>query len=198
MAHCPSAGLYYQNGILYGTTCGGGAHQYGGTIFQVGVQSALYTFTGGADGSQPFGGLVGDGLGNLYGTTSAGGTGNFGIGNGVVFQFNPASGRETVLHTFTGPDGSSPAAGLARDAQGNLYGTTTLGGASGYGTVFKLDPSGNLTTLHNFTGGADGAKPYAGVIVDAQGNIWGAASVGGSAAAPAGYGTLFLITPAVN
>lgn len=194
----PRAGLYYQGGKLYGTTFGGGAHQYGGTIYQVGVQAALYTFSGGADGSQPLGSLIGDSEGNLYGTTSAGGTGNFGLGNGVIFKFNLATGQETVLHTFTGPDGSVPASRLFPDTKGNLYGTTTLGGAYGYGTVFQMDPSGNLTTLHSFTGGADGATPYAGVLVDAKGNVFGAAKAGGAATGPSGYGTLFIITPAVN
>ena len=153
----PKAGLLYESGKLYGTTSGGDAHQYGGTIYQVGVQTALYTFSGGADGSQPLGRLLGDGEGNVYGTTSAGGTGNFGLGWGVVFKYNLASGQETVLHTFTGPDGGVPAAGLTWDSQGNLYGTTTLGGAYGYGNVFEIDPAGNLTSLHDFTGGADGA-----------------------------------------
>ena len=79
---------------------------------------------------------------------------------------------ETVLHTFTGPDGAAPAAALAWDSQHNMYGTTTLGGANGYGTVFKLDSSGNFTILYSFTGG--------------------------SAAAPGGYGTLFVISPATT
>ena len=191
----PRAGLYYTNRKLYGTTYGGGTKQYGGTIYQAGVQTALYTFTGGADGSQPMASLIGDSEGNLYGTTSAGGTGNFGSGYGVVFKFDLNTGQETVLHTFTGPDGCAPAAALAWDTQGNLYGTTPLCGAHGYGNVFKLDPSGNFTSLHDFTGGADGASPYAGVLVDAKGNVWGAASAGGSAAAPGGFGTVFLISP---
>ncbi len=191
----PRGGLFFQAGKFYGTTCGGGANSYGGTIFQVGVQTALYTFTGGADGSQPLGALIGDGQGNLYGTTSGGGNGNFGGGYGVIFKFNLATSTLTVLHTFAGPDGGAPASALSWDSQGNLYGTTTLGGAYGYGNVFKLDPYGNLTSLHDFTGGADGAKPNAGVLVDAKGNVWGAAASGGSAQAPAGYGTLFIISP---
>jgi uncharacterized repeat protein (TIGR03803 family) len=141
------------------------------------------------------GGLVGDGKGNLYGTTAAGGTGAFGNGYGVIFEFNIATPTLTVLHTFTGPDGGAPESALALDAQGNLYGTTTLGGAYGYGNVFKLTPTGTFTSLHDFTGGTDGAKPTAGVFVDASGNVWGAASSGGSATAPGGYGTLFVISP---
>jgi uncharacterized repeat protein (TIGR03803 family) len=194
----PRAGLHLQEGKLYGTTSGGYGTwygMYGGTVFEVGVSKPLYTFTGGTEGAQPMGGLIGDSQGNLYGTTAAGGQGSFGLGNGVVFKVNSASGEETVLHTFTGPDGSTPAAGLAWDSQGNLYGTATLGGAYGHGTVFKLDSSGNFTTVHSFTGGSDGAKPYAGLAVDAKGNILGAASAGGSATAPGGYGTLFVISP---
>jgi uncharacterized repeat protein (TIGR03803 family) len=112
--------------------------------------------------------------------------------NGVVFEYNPTTSVETVLHTFTGPHGSSPGAGLFRDAQGNLYGTTMFGGTMGNGTVFKLDTSGNLTTVYNFTGGSDGARPTSGVIVDSKGDIFGTTSIGGSK----GQGTLFVITPA--
>jgi uncharacterized repeat protein (TIGR03803 family) len=187
----PRAGLYLENGELYGTTSGDDAAEYGGTVFQLGVPLPLYKFTGSTDGSQPMGGVIGDGEGNLYGTASTGGSGMFGLGNGVVFEVNIATGTETVLHQFEGPDGSIPAAGLARDAQGNLYGTTSLGGQFGFGTVFELNPTtGQFTTLYSFTGGGDGANPYAGVVVDEEGNVWGAASAGG-----AGYGTLFVISP---
>jgi len=188
------AGLHLEEGVLYGTTVGSAAVSYGGTIFAVGRQTALYTFSGGADGAQPEGGVIGDGQGNLYGTASGGGSGTFGNGCGVIFEYNIASGHLTVLHTFTGPDGAVPMAGLFRDAQGNLYGTTLLGGL-GYGTVFKLGTTGTLTTIHSFTGGADGASPNAGVIVDAAGNIWGTTTNGGSATGSGGYGTLFVITP---
>jgi uncharacterized repeat protein (TIGR03803 family) len=194
----PRAGLHFQSGKLYGTTYGGDTRQYGGTIYEVGLQGApaLYTFTGGADGSQPLASLIGDSQGNLYGTTSAGGSGDFGLGFGVVFKFNLETSQLTVLHTFMGPDGAVPAAALTWDLQGNLYGTTSEGGANGYGNVFELNPTtGNFTSLHDFTGGADGGKSYSGVIVDNKGNVWGAASAGGSAAAPGGYGTLFVITP---
>jgi len=191
----PRAGLFYQGGKLFGTTCGCGGLPYGGTIYAVGIQKALYTFTGGADGSQPLGSLVGDGKGNVYGTASSGGSGTFGAGYGVVFKFDLTTSQLTVLHTFTGPDGGIPASALTWDAEGNLYGTTTIGGAHGYGTVFKLDSAGSLTTIYGFKGGPDGATPYAGVLVDAMGNIWGATSAGGSAAAPGGFGTLFVISP---
>jgi len=188
----PHGGLCGLGGTFYGTTSGAPPRFAGGTIFQSLKAAPLYTFTGGADGAQPMAGLIGDSLGNLYGTTAAGGNGSFGLGNGVVFAYNVTSHKLTVLHTFTGPDGSAPMAALARDAAGNLYGTTFYGGASNNGTVFKLDHSGNLTTLHSFTGGADGARPAAGVLVDAKGNIWGVATGGGAS----GAGTLFIIATA--
>jgi uncharacterized repeat protein (TIGR03803 family) len=190
----PRGGLLLTAGHLYGTTCGsGGNPSYGGTVFEVAAKTVLYTFTGGADGAQPMAGLISDGAGNLYGVTMAGGSASFGNGNGVVFEINSTTGAEKVLHAFRGPDGSSPTGNLVRDAAGNLYGTTMWGGAFGYGTAFKLDASGNLTTLHSFTGGADGANPFAGVILDSSGNLWGVASAGGSAAAPAGNGVVFMI-----
>jgi uncharacterized repeat protein (TIGR03803 family) len=188
----PRAGLLLENGNLYGTTYGGGAHYYGGTVFQAGVATALYTFTGGPDGAQPAASLISDGEGNLYGTTSAGGNGTLGVGNGVVFKLNLTTTIETVLYTFHGPDGSAPMGALVRDSEGNLYGTTQLGGAFGYGTVFMLNTLGDLFTLHSFTGGNDGASPFAGLVLDGTGNLWGVTTNGGSS----GYGTLFEITPA--
>lgn len=193
----PRAGLFLANGNLYGTTYGGGAHLYGGTVFQVKVTTPIYTFTGGSDGSQPFDSLIGDGLGNLYGTAAEGGSGTFGAGHGVIFEVNATTGQETVLYTFTGPDGSAPAGSLVRDALGNLYGTTTQGGAFGHGTVFELNTLGTLTTLYSFTGGADGGNPFAGLVMDGSGNLWGVAANGGSGVAPGGYGTVFEISTAV-
>jgi uncharacterized repeat protein (TIGR03803 family) len=191
----PRAGLVLVNGSLYGTTYGGGAHQYGGTVFEVAVTTALYTFTGGSDGSNPLDSLISDGQGNLYGTTAEGGNGSFGSGLGVIFELSLTTGQESVLHTFTGPDGSAPTGSLVRDSEGNLYGTTSLGGANGFGTVFELDTLGNLTTLYSFTGGADGASPFAGLVLDGSGNLWGVTTAGGSAAAPGGYGTVFEVNP---
>jgi len=133
---------------------------------------------------------VSDSKGNLYGTTDSGGRGIDG-GNGVVFKVSEA-GRETVLYRFpaTGANGIHPR-GVVRDAQGNLYGTTVFHGAFGWGTVFKLAPTGKMTVLYNFTGGnADGGDPYAGLVRDGQGNLYGTTSAGA-----AGYGTVFKITP---
>ncbi len=94
-----------------------------------------------------------------------------------------ASGNETVLYSFTGgADGGNSAAGVIRDLQGNLYGTTSAGGASNAGVVFKVSASGNETVLYSFTGGADGDSPYAGVIRDAAGNLYGTTAFGGTAA----------------
>ena len=125
-------------GNLYGTTYGGGAYGVG-TVFEIsasGTESVLYSFTGGAaDGSDPNGGLLMDGAGNLFGTTSAGGTDDL----GTVFEIS-ASGTQSVLYSFTGgtTDGSSPA-GLILDGAGNLYGTTSAGGVSDVGTVFEIN-----------------------------------------------------------
>jgi len=146
----------------------------------------LHSFTGGADGSFPRGGLILDSQGNLYGTTVNGGTGCLFLGCGVVFMLSSA-GQEAVLYTFDGVDGASPASELLRDAEGNLYGTTADGGA-GYGVVFKLDTSGNETVLYSFTGGADGADPLAGLVKDSAGNLYGATAEGGDAKCNAGYG----------
>src|SRR5262249_41033945 len=101
-----------------------------------GHETVLYTFSGGADGGSPLAGVIRDSAGNLYGTTSAGGTADA----GVVFKLD-ATGHYTVLYRFTGGnDGKSPVAGVIRDSAGNLYGTTQLGGAGGSGTVFKITP----------------------------------------------------------
>jgi uncharacterized repeat protein (TIGR03803 family) len=190
----PYAGVVRDaQGNLYGTTESGGASNVG-TVFKVdanGTETILYSFTGtGGDGAEPMTGLVHDEQGNLYGTTNSGGVG-IGGGNGVVFKVDK-TGREKVLFRFpgSGADGIRPH-GVVRDAQGNLYGTTVFHGAFGWGTVFKLSPTGKQTVLYNFNGGnADGGDPYAGVVLDAQGNVYGATSAGAI-----GYGTVFKITP---
>jgi len=138
--------------------------------------------------------LVQDKAGNLYGTTFAGGAFN----EGTVFKLDTA-GTETVLHSFAvGADGSNPPEGwLVQDKEGNLYGTTVQGGnlscnaPSGCGVVFKLDPCGGLTVLHTFSGGADGANPQEGGLVqDEAGNLYGTTSNGGAS----GFGTVFELT----
>jgi uncharacterized repeat protein (TIGR03803 family) len=152
----------------------------------------LYTFTGGMDGSTPVGGVILDAAGNLYGTTSEGGNFACSQGCGTLFKVEGV-GIKTVLHSFAGTgagDGEYPNAALVRDGQGNLYGTTVVGGASGYGTVFKLDTTGKETVLHSFSGaGGDGAFPWAGVVRDGQGNLYGT-TVGGGVS---GLGTVFKV-----
>jgi uncharacterized repeat protein (TIGR03803 family) len=195
------------HGNLYGTTelggdlsgCGTGGC---GVVFKInasGGETVLYRFTGGADGSESAGNLVRDSAGNLYGTTGLGGdlSCNAPYGCGVVFKVD-ANGVETVLHSFLGhtADGWNPIAGLVSDSSGNLYGTTYRGGAYGVGTVFKLDASGNESLLYSFTGGSDGSYPYAGVILDATGNLYGTAVSGGiSQCLGAGCGVVFKVVP---
>ncbi len=164
--------------------------------------TVLYSFTGGADGGSPVAGVIRDAAGNLFGTTNLGGNLScnigYGPGCGTVFEIR-APGTETVLHSFTITDGAVPAAGLYRDAQGNLYGTTFLGGDlscpatvnAGCGTVFELNSTENLTVLHEFTGLADGAEPTAGVTLDAAGNLDGTAGCGGEF----GQGVAFMRNP---
>jgi uncharacterized repeat protein (TIGR03803 family) len=144
----------------------------------------LYSFTGGADGSQPHAGLVFDAAGNLYGTTRFSGAWTHGGGLGTVFKL-AKNGKETVLYSFRGrPDGANPQDSVVRDANGNLYGTTYGGGPSTYGTVFKLSRTGKETVLHKFcteTGCLDGAVPTASLIRDGSGNLYGTTNGGGSA-----------------
>lgn len=143
-----------------------------------------YAFNG-ANGAKPTAGLIQDNAGNLYGTTSTGGS-----GLGVVFKLD-SSNNESLLHTFTGGpnDGATPNGKLLLDDAGNLYGTTTAGGTSNLGTVFKIDAQGNESVLHSFGGNGDGANPYAGVIMDSFGNLFGTTENGGTS----GVGALFEI-----
>ncbi len=155
---------------------------------QAATDHILYSFAGGNDGASPRATLIMDSAGNLYGTTNKGGA----AGAGTVFKVTPG-GVETVLYTFTGgADGGNPAGGpLVMDSTGTLYGTTALGGARGAGTIFKLPPGGPETVLWSFTDGADGGYPSAGLIADAQGNLYGTCFDGGSAG---GWGTVFEYT----
>ena len=186
-------------GNFYDTTSQGGGTgcaSYGcGTVFKLdttGTETVLYRFTGGADGRNPYAGLVRDPAGNLYGTTYYGGSSNNCYqGCGTVFKLD-TTGAETVLHSFTGtPDGNWPLARLVRDASGNLYGTTHQGGASEWGTVFKVDTTGAETVLYSFTGGADGGEPDAGLIPDTAGNFYGTTRYGGGGGCQDGCGTVF-------
>jgi len=179
-------------GNLYGMTGSGGSSDFG-TVFKLdtnGAETVLYSFKGMPDGAYPFGGLAQDAAGNLYGTTSSGGTSNF----GTVFRLD-ANNTETVLYSFKGtPDGQSPTAGVVLDTAGNLYGTTGVpGGLFSAGIVFKLDTSGAETVLHNFTGAMtppDGWNPNGGLVLDASGNLYGTTTGGGT-----GRGTIFKVDP---
>jgi uncharacterized repeat protein (TIGR03803 family) len=196
----PEAGLIQDAaGNLYGTTVVGGAANFG-IVFKLdttGKEAVLYSFEGGADGAHPRAGLVQDSEGNLYGTTFEGGAGPCHQQSpnsrgatpttcGTVFKVD-SFGKESILHSFTGePDGANPSAGLAMDAIGGLYGTTSYGGTLGFGTVFKLDTSGKESVLHSFTSW-DGAIPLAGLIQDAEGNLYGTTFRGGTS----NLGTVF-------
>jgi len=183
------------NGSFYGTTTG-----VYGTIFKItpsGTLTTLYSFcsqSGCTDGDQPWAGLVQATNGDLYGTTYLGGASD----NGTVFKITP-SGKLTTLYNFCSQsnctDGANPLAGLIQATNGDLYGTTSGGGADGYGTIFRITPSGKLTTLYSFcsqSGCADGANPYYGALVQAtNGNLYGTTYAGGTNR----YGTIFEITP---
>ena len=150
--------------------------------------TTLHSFTG-ADGSKSFAGLLQGKNGSLYGTTYFGGVKN----DGEVFQVTTA-GKLTTLHSFCSTngcaDGEYSYAMPVQGADGNFYGTTYLGGSKGDGTVFKMSPSGSLTTLHNF-GGADGSQPLAGLAAGSDGNFYGTTNLGGSH----GAGSVFKVTP---
>ncbi len=185
-------------GNLYGTTVGGGTASFG-TVFKVdptGKETVLYSFQGGTDGEAPYGSLIMDSAGNLYGTTIFGGTSsNCGsLGCGTIFILDP-TGKETVLYSFQGgTDGDDPYASLIMDSAGNLYGTTRYGGTANFGTVFKVDPTGKETVLYSFQGGTDGEYPYAGLIMDSAGNLYGTTMYGG-AATGIRAGTVFKVDP---
>ena len=150
----------------------------------------LYRFGPPPDGNSPLGGLLMDAAGNLYGTTRYGGSHEGCPGKwqcGAVFKLD-TNGLETVLYNFTGPDGANPISNLIMDANGDLYGTTEFGGktsicvdteSAGCGVVFKLSGT-KETVLYRFTGGGDGAFPWAGVIMDAHGALYGTTNEGGA------------------
>ncbi len=176
-------------GDLYGTTPNGGSSN-AGVVFKVNKtgETVLHSFRGGADGASPLAGLIQDSAGNLYGTTAYGGLRGCPPRNacGVVFKLD-TTGTYTVLYSFTGKaDGANPFAGLIQDSAGNLYGTTNGGGTSRLGVVFKLDTTGTETVLYSFTGVADGFNPFAGVIRDSAGNLYGITPFGGIASCECG------------
>lgn len=209
----PSDGaLIRMNGMLYGTTYGGGVTGCGsfdcGTVFSInrktGAEKVLYSFCqrrNCADGASPGGSLTAVN-GTLYGTTAFGGsTGCGGIGCGTVFSLDPNTGAETVLYSFCQQqncaDGSELLAGLI-DFKGALYGTSLGGGAHGWGTVFAVDPgTGVETVLHSFCSQQncmDGAAPYYGSLIAVDGKLYGTTELGGAYNQEfGGDGTVFVL-----
>ena len=179
-------------GNFYGTTNQGGASGVG-TVFKVdpsGNETILHSFNGSPDGAYPHAGLIIDASGNLYGTTYGGGNNNCGsgFGCGTVFKVDN-TGHETVLYSFCSEGGSNCTdglltnAGLIQDSDGNLYGTTLLGGSKDAGTVFELDTAGHETVLYSFCQAAnctDGVQPSASLIRDDAGNLYGTTENGGA------------------
>jgi len=202
----PYAGLIFDgSGNLYGTTEYGGS-EGAGTVFELTpsangtwTEKVLHSFGKGLDGVIPIAGVIFGANGHLYGTTYAGGS----EGVGTVFELTPSANgtwTEKVLHSFgEGEDGATPEAGLVFDESGNLYGTTTLGGAYGDGTVFELTPSANgtwtETVLHSFKpNGHNPLYPEAGLIFDGIGNLYGTTYGGGAYS----NGTVFELTSGAN
>lgn len=211
----PMAGLLAgRDGTLYGTTAGGGLDNQadragGGTVFQLSrpgrprapwPERILYRFRGALDGAAPQADLVADPAGVLYGTTSTQGGAPF--NGGTAFRLSPPTAgggwTMTVLYAFGfGQDGDLPSAGLARDADGRLYGATLQGGGPGHGTAFVLDPPAKGSTawretiLHAFRGGRDGGSPMAPPLLGPDGRLYGTSYGPGNSA---GVGTVFALT----
>ncbi len=217
--------VFDQQGNLYGTTEGGGANA-NGTVFELSplpgggwAESVIHSFCSQlscADGANPAAGVILDGLGNLYGTTSGGGNNGQVCCWGTVFELSPPSvpggvWTESVLYTFGGNttgDGCYPEDKLTFDAAGNLYGTASQCSGTRYaaGSVFKLTPSSNgpwsETVLYRFCANGlgscpDGAGPKAGLTFDESGNLYGT-SYGGGSSGGGGRGTVYELSPNAN
>ena len=196
----PYGGLVIDSkGNLYGVTVFGGANNTG-TVFKItrrGKEKVLYSFGNTAnDGASPNAALLMDNAGNFYGTTVGGGLNNCSLGCGTVFKMS-RTGKETVLYRFgnSNGDGFWPDCSLIMDSNGNLYGTTSKGGANGEGTIFQLSSAGVETVLYSFTGtNGDGANPVAGLVMDSAGNLYGTTSNGGDSICDDGCGTVFKLS----
>jgi uncharacterized repeat protein (TIGR03803 family) len=187
----PYAGLIQgTDGNLYGTTYGGGANG-SGTVFKINTSGSTFTtlYSFGpyphSDGANPYAGLIQGADGYLYGTTTYGGASSY----GAIFRVDTNGSTFTTLHSFAVSDGTNPVADLIQGTDGYLYGTTLAGGASGSGTIFKIDTNGStLTTLHSFAG-SDGYDARAGLIQGRDGYLYGTTYKGGAN----DYGTIFKI-----
>lgn len=222
--------IFGPDSSLYGTTADGGSQCAPtggdcGTVFRLRrpattctsgscpwTETVLYRFSGSPDGDQPYSEVIFDSAGNIYGTTSAGGSGNNGYGNGTVYELTPSGGgwTESVLWTFSGgSDGYQPVTGVILDQHGTLYGTSLGGGdphcwgGGGYGcgTVFELTPSAGGWTenvLYAFHGGRDGGFPAGGLIFDQSGNLFGSTEglglYGGWRTGPGTGGSVFTLS----
>jgi uncharacterized repeat protein (TIGR03803 family) len=184
-------------GNLYAATAAGGTYS-AGTVFMLspaGKETVLYEFKGSnGDGAYPHGRLAFDADGEIYGTTQGGGTN----GTGTVYRLSPKSGggwTEKVIYTFsaTGADGTAPSAGMTIAADGTMYSTTPDGGAYGAGTVFSLKKTSKgwkQTVIQNLNGSSNGGFPYEGLMMDAAGNLYGAAPTGGTS----GQGVIYRLS----
>jgi uncharacterized repeat protein (TIGR03803 family) len=205
----PIGGMLLKGGALYGTSEG---NADGGSVWKLTPSGAgyrfkvLYAFKGAPDGDNPDGTPIADNSGALYGSTVAGGTGACSTGCGTVFRLTPSGSgyTETILYSFQGvPDGTNPIAGVIADSRGDLYGTTDLGGSTGYnnscfpngcGTVFKLTPSGSVYTETSFAfDDLDGSIAIAG-LTRVNGNLYGVTQSGYDGSPTTFYGIAFKIT----
>lgn len=196
----PSSPFVTDGANLYGTSAEGGISTNCnnppspgcGSVYQYNIASRTETvvlsFQGADDGRYPWGNLVRDAAGNLYGITRYGGSGCQGIGGcGTVFQLTPGSWAKTILYNFQGGnDGQFPAGLLL--VKGNLYGFTTVGGTNNFGTLFQVNPITRVeTVLHSFTGGANDGLSPTGLVVNNAGTLYGVTQSGGGN----NFGTVF-------
>jgi uncharacterized repeat protein (TIGR03803 family) len=192
------------SGNIWGTSQQLGAYGFG-AIYEISPNSSggwtetiVHSFAGGTDGAYPECGFIFDAAGNLYGTTTYGGSSS----HGIIFELSPAVGggwTMTTLYNFDGTDGYDAMGNLAFGPDGTLYGTTWSGGAYGQGNVFALKPSVGGTwsakNLHSFQGGQGGCDPWSGVALDSAGNLYGTTLYCGIGQGFNGVGTVFEIVP---